>query len=722
MVQKIITNIFVPKYDKAWCFSLATLFAFYVYLFQPIFVQKILIDVEDIKFSVRESIKPTPKNDKVVVVAIDEPSINKLGRWPWDRTVFARLLDKMHQASVIGLDVVFSEPTNSESDNALATVIEENENVITGYFLRDQASQETTDEVWNKLDECAYHSFEGVLDDLRVDDWPYVEVNIPEISDAALSCGFFSTKPDPDGVFRHYPLAYLHKGLLLSPLAVQIMQYHYNQLAQITFGDKEYSFKDFSFKNLNKSLQQKRNIAQFKLQDIVIENANHMRLNFFDEKNINEVSAYDVYSGKVDPGFFEDKIVLIGATEVGIYDLRPTPLNQVAPGVYQHYTAVVNMLTNTFIRTSSLTDVIMIVIILVVVFIATFMNNFHFRLGIYMSLAIVAFIISYIVFIGFNTWLHEAYVLFALILTSMLYESVAFMRTEHSAKHVKKAFSSYVSKELVNELIQDPDKLKLGGDEKEITTLFTDVRNFTSISERLTPTRLVSLLNRIFDPFTKVVLDNRGMLDKYIGDAMMVLFNAPLDVDHHADRACLSALQMLDEQKRIQAELRTQDLPEIAIGIGINTGVAIVGNMGSEVRFGYTAIGDSVNLASRLEGLTKEYGINIIISEATKQQLSTDLNVLVRKLDKITVKGKDEPVIIYELLHKTPEQQHIVAAFEEALQDYFSADFKVAHDKFQSIYEHYADMPAKVFLRRCAHYMGNPPDSGWDGIHRMTTK
>lgn len=688
----------INLYKTLWC-VFAVFFSYLIYLEKPEFFQRILADIEDVKFSLRNAISPPDQTDKVVVIAIDEPSVNKMGRWPWDRKVTGGLIKKLNQASVVGLDMVFSESSNPESDKALAEIIEDNENVILGYFLRTHATEETSEDTWSQLEDYAYHSFDTDGGDIRIDDWQFAEVNLDIFSEVALSGGFFSTKPDTDGIYRHYPLAYLHKGLVLPPLAVQVMRFYWDENADLTF-------KDGQFKS-------------FAINEVLVEDSNHLKLNF--DNQINEVSAYDVYSGKVPESFFKDKIVLIGATEVGIFDLRPIPIDPVAPGVYQHYTAVKNLLTNNLVRSNKQLDLIIIGITLFVVLLVSVIKKYHVRLAIYAGFLALILIMSYTAFIVFSTWLHEAYMIFALLLSIILYESEAFMRTETNAKQMKKAFSSYVSKELVGELMENPDKLKLGGDEKEITTLFTDVRNFTTISESLTPTRLVSLLNRMFDPFTKIVLDNRGMLDKYIGDAMMVIFNAPLDVDNHAERACLSALQMIKQQEIISEEFAKEDFPEIRIGIGVNTGNAIVGNMGSSVRFGYTAIGDSVNLAARLEGQTKNYGIEIIISEFTRAELPEDTVIKTRMLDKIKVKGKNEPVTIYEIFDADDIKYQYVETFEKGLNFYLEGHFEHAAKIFTDLEEQYKDGPSVTFNKRCKEFIDNPP-ANWSGVYTLTTK
>jgi adenylate cyclase len=281
-------------------------------------------------------------------------------------------------------------------------------------------------------------------------------------------------------------------------------------------------------------------------------------------------------------------------------------------------------------------------------------------------------------------------------------------------RELRRAFSSYVSPQLLEIITKEPDKLSLGGEKRNITVLFSDIRGFTTISEKLNPESLVNLLNEFLNPMTEIILRNGGMLDKYIGDAIMAIFNAPVDIGDHPDRACTSALEMVQKTKELNDLFKREFNVDIRIGIGINTGEAVVGNMGSKVRFDYTAIGDTVNLASRLEGLNKLYKTDIIISEFTKKGLRA--RFLTRKLDVVVVKGKREPVPIYELLEDNQRNREMVNEFEMALNEYLSGNFDNAKLIFEEVSIRFGDPTSGVFLRRCEEMIREPPDN-WTGVY-----
>lgn len=320
-----------------------------------------------------------------------------------------------------------------------------------------------------------------------------------------------------------------------------------------------------------------------------------------------------------------------------------------------------------------------------------------------------------------NFWLREAYALFPAIFFILALEVVAFVYTELRAGELKRAFTSYVSAEVVNEILTDPDKLDLGGVEREITIMFSDIRGFTTLSEKVTAQQLVHMLTQLHDPMTNVVLQNKGMLDKYIGDAMMALFNTPLTVENHADMACKTALELVRTLHEVnRAVFEKEGFPTVDVGVGLNTGVCVVGNMGSKVRFEYTAIGDAVNLASRLEGLCKAYKTRVVISEFTHEKLTEPF--LTRMLDRVRVKGKEIPVAIYEVMEDTPDNRKIKEQFDIALARYFEGDFKGAVQLFEELEQEMHDKTSGVFVERCTHYMEEPPEQPWDGVFTLKSK
>jgi len=688
---------FIKNY-RLLSFIFISVLAIAGYYNQPAGIEKFSLGLEDLKFNARSALGLAPKpNENIVIIEVDEPSVNIVGRWPWNRDVMASLFEKLYEARIVGLDIVFSETSDEEHDKLLADSIYDTGNIILGYFFRDIATQETTDEDIDYLQDCAYQRFDLLSETIGVKEFPYAEVNIPVIAESGLTCAYFSTEPDTDGLYRRYPLTYIHKGYILPPIAVQMLRYYKNKEVELKLDE--------------------HGVKSFEIDDLIIKDRTYVRLNYYDE--VNYVSAYKVINGEIPPEFFKDKMVIVGVTEVGVYDMRPTPVNSITPGVSLHYVALSNLLQDELLRTSKTADYVSIFLTLFVVLAISFIRKQGQRIILYMLAISVSGATSYCMFFFGNFWQHEFYTLAPSILFVASLESFAFFTVERKAKEVKKAFGSYVSPALVEKIQQNPDALKLGGEERCISVLFSDIRGFTSLSESLSAPELVSMLNKIHDPMTKVVLNNNGMLDKYIGDAMMVLFNTPLDLDDHADMSVLSALQLIRTLHEINIRFTEAGLPNIDVGVGVNSGNAVCGNMGSDVRFEYTAIGDSVNLASRLEGLCKAYKTRIVISEYTKDMCKMDF--LMRKLDNVRVKGKNKPVAIFEVMEDTEERRHVKEEFDKAMELYFGTKFEEALALFQKLVEE-GDPTSEVFVERCQIYIETPPPQDWDGAFTMTSK
>lgn len=678
------------------CFSVIALLAVLLYRYQPPLLERVAAGFDDIKTVVRYNNGMASKaHPDVVVVTIDEPSINEYGRWPWDRSLMAELFKRLQSASVVVMDIVFSEPSNAVSDQAMIDQIEENQNVVLGYFLRNEATETNDDEALDYLEECSYFDYQLLSDTVMIREFPYSELNISPVADAAMTCGVFTTEPDADGLYRHYPIAYIHEGFLLPPIGIQAVRQYLNREAKLVLDDE--------------------GVKSFELGESTLDSQNFIRINFTDQ--VHQWSAKEIISGEISSEDIEGKIVIIGVTEVGVFDMRPTPIDAVTPGVFLHAMATSNLLNGHLLKEMPQFEKAGLAIGLIVILLLSFIANPYLKNGLYVVSVVSVLIISWILYFQANIWLREFYVISPMIGLAVLIELMSAIKADHQHRQIKQAFSSYVSSELVGEILKDPDNLKLGGDEKEISVLFSDLRNFTSMSEKLSPIELVSLLNQIFDPMTEAILKEKGMLDKYIGDAIMAIFNAPITVEGHAERAVQAALAMVEVKETKNIALVEQGLPPIEIGIGVNTGPAVVGNMGSRLRFSYTAIGDAVNLASRLEGMNKPYGTRILISENTKQALSEpQTNYLLRLIDRIRVAGKNEPVTIYEVMHNTESNRTLTEHFEEALQLYFSQQFQKAKAAFNELSEQYQDSPSKYFSERCQYCIDEPPSTDWDGV------
>ncbi len=425
--------------------------------------------------------------------------------------------------------------------------------------------------------------------------------------------------------------------------------------------------------------------------------------------------------------FLKDKIFVLGATAIAVFDLRVTPFDENFPGVETHANVIDNLLRKDFLYHSAEEDLQMPVAMLVLGTALSFSIAYAGALvGLLLSLfcaIALAFIDRYFLF-SQGIVVSIAFPLFQTLFTYMALTFYKYLTEERSKKELRQTFSKYVSPQIVEEVLRDPKNLELGGRKEKITVFFSDVRGFTTISEKLTPLELSDLLNSYLTPMTDLVFQNKGTLDKYMGDAIMAFFGAPLHMEDHAKWACRCALQHLEKLEVLRKEYIAKGLPQIDIGIGLNTGECSVGNMGSQTVRNYTVMGDTVNLASRLEGINKEYGTKIIISEFTFAEVKDSFTA--RPIDRVRVKGKNQPVEIYELIcegRPTALRQAPLEAFQKGYMSYYQKDFVSAMEHFKKA--HSAETPdptAEMYIERCEAYIATPPPADWDGVFIMTTK
>ncbi|MEW6674977.1 MAG: adenylate/guanylate cyclase domain-containing protein [Nitrospirota bacterium] len=690
------------------------------------FFNAIDLKLKDVRFRTRGDVEP---DKRVVIVAIDEKSINELGRWPWDRRVIAKLVEslKLYGARTIAFDIVFSETSNIASDKVLSDSIKKSGNVVSGYFFRGEGPPmaegvEPPAESLVLLEQSRIKVLrtKGNVNNIPVIGYPTVELNIPIIAEAASSAGFFNIIHDNDGILRSSNLLIIHNGYVYPSLALSALRNYLGR--EIILEIAPYGVDNLLIGNYR----------------IPSDESGRLTLNYYGKGGtFKNIPATDVIHKRLKPDSLKDSLVFIGPTEVGLSDFRATPVDPVLPGVEAHATVASIVLQNRFLIRDGRVIALEIFFIIFFPLILTTLLSFIRRT----IIALLFFLITigfYLLanYISFKDYLLNTSVLFPLVSITISYlcsEAYRNLIEEKQSRFLKKAFTSYVSPDLVSEIIKSPDTLKLGGEKREITVLFSDIRGFTSVSESLTPESLVLLLNQYLGPMTNIVLKHRGTLDKYIGDAIMAIYNAPLKIEDHAVRACETAVEMVDKLKEINNTFREKDFPEIDIGIGMNTGDAIIGNMGTDIRFDYTAIGDTVNLASRLEGLNKIYETHIIVSEFTIKHLKdmetrrhgnspihrfTDSRF--RELDLIKVKGKDKPVTIYEL--SITMDKALIKKFEEALGLYRKQWFKDAQEIFAHLSAEYGDKTSEIFAERCAEFMDNPPGADWDGVYIAKAK
>jgi len=688
----------------------ASILTIFFYAQKIDFFTAIDLKLKDVRFRIREEVKP---DKRVVIVAIDGKSINELGRWPWDRKVIARLINnlKVYGAKTVAIDIVFSEPSNPQSDMALSTAIRESSNVIAGYFFRhEDERQSITSSELLQPSKIKIIRMSGNVNEVPVMSYPNVELNIPTISRASHNLGFFNILPDKDGIIRTANLLMLYDGEVYPSLSLSALRHYLGSEIML---DIEAHGVDKLF------IGNKR---------IPVDESGRLTLNYYGRQGTFEtIPAVDVINNRLSYNALKDALVFLGATEIGIYDVRATPIDPLLPGVEIHATVVSNVLQDNFLIKDGRVMILEVAFIIAFpILLSILLSSIRRTLvALFFFLGILG-IYFYMNYLLFAHYFLNTIVIFPVISMGLTYTASEAYRNlieEKQSRFLKKAFTSYVSAELVREIIKKPDMLKLGGERKEITVLFSDIRDFTALSERLTPESLVLLLNQYLGPMTDIVLKHRGTLDKYIGDAIMSIYNAPLWIEDHSILACQTAVEMIDKLKEINNNFRVKGLQEIEIGIGINTGDAVVGNMGTDMRFDYTAIGDTVNLASRLEGLNKIYNTCIIVSEFTLRhytELRTQNSLHFRELDLIKVKGKERPVKIYEL--SSMLDSNLINRFEEALGLYRRQQFKEALEIFQDLTTTYNDKPSYVFAERCKEFLNTPPPSEWDGIYTAKIK
>ncbi|MEA3330340.1 MAG: adenylate/guanylate cyclase domain-containing protein [Campylobacterota bacterium] len=666
---------------------LITLF-FQLYKVEPL--ESFSLRFNDINFKLQQ--KET--NPDIVFVAVDEPSVNEYGRWPWDRKILARGIDSLVEADVVLMDMIFSEPTSQSDDYVLADSISNLNSSICGFFLRDKSTQKISDEELEILSDSSLDFLQSQISQYKKPQFisaEHAELNIAPIMEACTLSGSFSTLSESDHLLRSYPISVYYQNILYPSLAIQGLR--------VKFDSDIKRVDDWHVEIANRT--------------IGVNEKGFIRLNFYQREQYNIISFLDVAQKKIDPSYFKGKIVVLGITEVGAGDMVSTPVGDM-PGPLLHYTFISNLLENHLIKEPHyVTSILIILMVLVPFFLIFIFKKILHRAVLNISAYLLLYIVIRYLFVTNMIYIDLFYPLISLLLSVAVVEAVAFNLQENRGRFLRSAFSSYLSADLLDQLVKNPQSLSLGGEKKELTILFSDIRGFTTISESMDPVSLITLLNRYFTPMTDAVLANGGMLDKYIGDAVMAFFNAPVDIVNHADSTCRAALQMIDELDKLNQELKVEGINPIRIGIGINSADVVVGNMGSDRRFNYTVIGDGVNLASRVEGLTKNYGVSILITEFTVAKLKEDF--IYRKIEPVKVKGKNEAVLLYELMSGSESSLKIKRLYDEALEVYISGDLFEAQKFFSTIVENYDDNPSKYFLSLIKN------KHPW-GVNRMTTK
>ena len=701
-------------------------------------------------FDIFQRLHPRPSvKQPIAIVDIDEKSLEQVGQWPWPRSEVARLVDRLTEmgAVVIGFDVVFAEPDRLSPDRIAADnpalpeavradllKLPSNEEVLANSIKR---SRVVVGETSVRLDDQSLAGGERAIPDIPhaalggdptpfLLKFPRLVQNLPVISQAASGHGLFTVEPDPDGIFRRVPLVMLVEDHMRLALSAEMLR--------IATGGQAFATRT----------------GEAGLEGIAVggvfvpTDGNGRVWPWFNASSRDRyVSAASVMSGEAPAERIAGHLVVVGTSAVGLEDFRATPVANFMPGVEIHAQIIENVLSQQFLYRPAyaigMELVFTLVVGLFVIWLVPHIGAFYSFFAAVSVLGMVATGALW-AFYSQRMLIDASFPIGALAAVFMLMATANYMREERQRRQIRNAFGQYLSPALVDRLADHPEQLVLGGETRELTLLFTDVRGFTTISEsfKSNPQGLTRLMNQFLTALSRAILERHGTIDKYMGDAIMAFWNAPLDLTDHALEACRAGLDMLKRVDELNAERRKEveqnpdeTYHEIRIGIGINSGQCVVGNMGSDMRFDYTALGDTVNLASRLEGQSKPYGLSVILGDNTAMAVADTLAVV--EIDLIRVKGKNEPERIHALLGveemvANETFQQLRAANEAMLGSYRSQDWQpasVALDGMEPLAGRLGvelEAYISIYRSRIAYFRENPPGEQWDGVYVAATK
>ncbi|MDZ7641999.1 MAG: adenylate/guanylate cyclase domain-containing protein [Desulfurivibrio sp.] len=692
---------------------------------------------------------PVPVSGEVVIVDIDENSLRELGQWPWPRDLVARLVANITAggAAAIGLDMVFAEADRASPGRILDELRQQHPEIFVdkqlsqlrgaGGLDNDRLLGQTLARAPSVLGYVFQTRDDGLKDpaavpfpaaairlepasadfaELNLMDAYRAILNVAEISLAA-SEGFFNVFPGEDGIVRRVPLLMGMDGMPYPSLALEAARLGMGEEGVVIHAERA-------------AYGGRRGILGVSLGEhfIPTDERGQLTVNFRGPAyQFPYISASEVVEGhKLER--FADKIVLIGTSAAGLLDLRATPTAGVYPGVEVHASVIDNLLAGDPFTQDIYTEIAVTLLVVIVggLLLTALLAYSGALAGGLAALALAGGLVggNYFFFFKQQIQIGLVYPLAVIVLLFMVVTLFNYFFEGRQKRFISKAFSQYVPPELVDEMAAKPDQLGLGGDSREMTVLFSDVRGFTTISEGLEAGELTRLMNEMLTPMTRIIHRHRGTIDKYMGDAIMAFWGAPLADPEHARHALEAGLEMVAVLPDLQQRFQARGWPAIRIGVGLNTGVMSVGNMGSEFRMAYTVLGDAVNLGARLEGLTKTYGVDIMVSEYTRRQVP---DFAYRELDRVRVKGKDRPVAIFEPLGPAAELEPALLRnlerYHQALELYRHRDFTAAAAILQELQQQEPERRLyAIYLERLQHFREQPPPADWDGTFTHTSK
>jgi len=720
-------------------------------LFDPDIIQRERLLV----FDAYQTLQPRVyKSIPVKIIDIDNKSLEKFGQWPWSRNLVSELITKLANTgtSTIGFDFVFSEPDNSSlhstlkswkgiltdaeiaklkaklskiptNDEGMAQVIGQTQ-VVLGFSLITE--QNTTQPVIK-----AGISIAGSVPDQTVLSSQGAVKNLNELEKTASGNGSFNITPELDSIIRRLPLLMRLNKTYYPSLVLELLRVAQGASTVII-----------------KTQQVKENqpvvIESIKVGNIIIptDNTGNLFLYYTPDASERTIPAWKVLENKLTKDELSGQIVIVGTSAAGLKDLRSTPLKPFTPGVEIHANALEQILSENYLyRPDWLTGLELIIMTIVGLLLIVFMTRFGSILGVIIpsTSVILFFACSWYAFYYYHWLIDPVYPAITVLMIYSVISLLNYLKSEDERKYIRGAFSHYLSPELVDKLVKNAEVLKLGGEMRNMTVIFCDVLNFTSISEQLDAGHLTKFMNQFLTPMSQIILNEKGTIDKYIGDCIMAFWNAPIEDKDHAKNGCNAALKMINELSsfnEFQKKLALQEkrpFIEVNIGVGINSGICCVGNMGSDMRFDYSVIGDNVNLSSRLEGQSRFYGINIILSEYTLASMvekHQERDFAILELDLIRVRGKQQSVRIYTVLGgkeiaDSDDFIKLAQTHRDMIGDYYAQNWQVALSLIECCLELDRFCLTKlygVYKQRIESYMVSPPESNWNGVYIAASK
>jgi len=749
MVKKIAP--WIEQHQRWFRFPLIVLMtciALVIAFARPDFTNQLELKLLDEQFKIRGVI---PHDKRVIIVGVNNNDLSEIGRWPWSRDKIAKIVDRImgeYQAKALGFDIVFSEKQKNpvvesarlianqehdasfvntllsyrqdgDVDGQLAAVLKKyRARLALGYFFYPQGVhvpklglQRLSQQLLLLHGSAVPAKFTGhtpgYLPQLAA-----IEGNLPRFTQASDVAGFFNFFPDVDGTVRRIPLLVQSGRQIYPSLEIQLLR------IVEAWPNVSVKVNDGAVESLTLGKQQIRTDVSGGML------INHYGPGF----TFQHVSAADVLLDRIPKDTLKNAIVLLGVTAVGVFDYRPSPFDSVFPGVEGHAAAISNILNDEELSRPEYLDALELLMVLLL---GLFCGRLVIGRGPFTQSLVIfgapclLLVMSYWFFVSYGLWIDVIYMILAVLMTTLPVSLFQYVIESHKRAFIHDAFSHYLAPEVVESLAKHPDSLKLGGEEKELTAMFSDIASFSTFSESLSAQELVALLNTYLTAMSDIILKHGGTIDKYEGDAIIAFFGAPLDMEDHAVAAVLAAL----EQQSLLVEMRQiwkkKGEPELTIRIGLNSGPMVVGNMGTNTHMNYTMMGDHVNLAARLEGVCKAYRTPVLISGDT-HALVRD-KVFCRYVDQVLVVGRKTPVQLLQPICALPEVDDDMlkcdADYQRALKMMQSRHFADALNMLKDLNAQYPDDGMyEVMMARVEAYLSHPPSKGWDGVFVLDSK